>query len=220
MVPTGIASVRRMRIGILGAGNMADALGGQWAAAGHEVMIGARAPATALALAGRIGPRARAGGLRAAAGYGDAVLLAIRYEGLPEVFRTTGDALRGRTLIDCVNGIVHPDVTLARPSVAEWIAEETGASVVKAFNLCHESVWRRRPPHFEGRPLAVPICGDDPDALATVRTLVAAIGCEPLNAGGLARASLVEAAAAFAIGLLIGGADPRAAFPPVEYAAG
>jgi 8-hydroxy-5-deazaflavin:NADPH oxidoreductase len=219
MVTTGIPRVRRMRIGILGAGNMADALGGQWAAAGHEMMIGARTPAKALALAGRLGPRARAGGLRDAAEYGDAVLLAVRYEGLPDVFRTVGGALRGRTLVDCVNGIVHPGVTLARPSVAEWIAGETGASVVKAFNLCHDSVWRRRP-HFEGRPLAVPICGDDPDALMTVRTLVTAIGGEPLDAGGLTRAALLEATAAFAIGLLIGGADPRAVFPPVAYARG
>lgn len=31
-----------MRIGILGAGNMADALGTQWAVAGHEVMVSGR----------------------------------------------------------------------------------------------------------------------------------------------------------------------------------
>ncbi|MER6045815.1 hypothetical protein ABT136_34650, partial [Streptomyces sp. NPDC001856] len=32
------------------------------------------------------------------------------------------------------------------------------------FNLCHEDVWRMRPPVFDGRPLAVPVCGDDETA--------------------------------------------------------
>lgn len=212
-----------MRIGILGAGNMAEALGTQWAHAGHEVIVGARTPAKAAALAGRIGPAARAAGLREAAASGDAVLLAVPYEAVAEVLEAAGDALRGRPLIDCVNGIVHPGVTLATgtgPSVAERVAGRSGARVVKAFNLCHESVWRRTPPHFDGRPLAVPLCGDDPAALATARSLVTDIGCVPLETGGLARAGLLEATAAFAIGLWFAGADPRSIFPPLSHATG
>ncbi|MDN3358379.1 NAD(P)-binding domain-containing protein [Actinomadura sp. DC4] len=220
--PTGRRST--MRIGILGAGNMAEALGTQWARAGHEVVIGARTTAKATALADRIGPPARAAaGLRAAAENADAVLLAVLYEAVPEVLDAAGDALRDRPLLDCVNGIVHPGVTLAAgggPSVAEQIAARSGARVVKAFNLCHESVWRRTPPHFDGRPLTVPLCGDDPDALATARALVTGLGCEPVEAGGLDRAGLLEATAAFAIGLYLAGADPQAVFPPVAYAVG
>ncbi|MGP3925654.1 NAD(P)-binding domain-containing protein [Streptomyces sp. 8N616] len=67
-----------MRIGILGTGDMADALGTHWARAGHELLIGGRTPSRAAALAKRIGPRARAAGsLREAAEYGEAVLLAV-----------------------------------------------------------------------------------------------------------------------------------------------
>jgi predicted dinucleotide-binding enzyme len=208
-----------MRIGILGAGNMADALGAQWARAGHDVLVGARTPAKAAALAGRIG--ARAGSLSEAAGFGDATLVAVRYEGLPDLLAQAGGPLRGRTVLDCVNAVVPPGATLATAGgapVARLIAEQTGANVVKAFNLCHDSVWRRRPPHFDGRPLAVPICGDDAAALATARSLVTDLGCEPVDAGGLDRAGLLEATAAFAIGLYLGGADPRSVFPPMEYA--
>ncbi|MFE6920032.1 NADPH-dependent F420 reductase [Nocardia sp. NPDC057663] len=43
-----------MRIGIIGAGAMAAALGGGWAAAGHEVVIGARSAEAARELAARI----------------------------------------------------------------------------------------------------------------------------------------------------------------------
>jgi predicted dinucleotide-binding enzyme len=208
-----------MRIGILGAGNMADALGAQWVRAGHDVQIGARTPAKAAALAGRIG--ARSGSLTEAAGFGDATLVAVRFEGLPDLLGQVGGLLRGRTVLDCVNAVVPPGALLATgdgPPVARLIAERTGANVVKAFNLCHDSVWRRRPPHFDGRPLVVPICGDDATALATARSLVSDLGCEPVGAGGLVRAGLLEAAAAFAIGLYLGGGDPRSVFPPVEYA--
>jgi hypothetical protein len=90
--------------------------------------------------------------------------------------------------------------------------------VVKAFNLCHESVWRLTPPVFGGRPLAVPLCGDDEDAFTVVRRLVRDLGCEPLNAGGLDRAGLLEATAALLIGLWVGqGADAQAIAPPLEF---
>ncbi len=46
-----------MRIGIIGAGAMAAALGGSWAAAGHEVRIGARSADAARALASEINAR-------------------------------------------------------------------------------------------------------------------------------------------------------------------
>ena len=119
-----------MRIGILGAGNMAEALGTQWSRADHELLIGARTRPKAEALARRIGSAAGAAGLREAAASGDAVLLAVPYEAVGEVLETAGEALRGRPLIDCVNGVIHPGATLATgtgPSVAERIADRSGA---------------------------------------------------------------------------------------------
>jgi 8-hydroxy-5-deazaflavin:NADPH oxidoreductase len=44
-----------MRVGIVGAGAMARALGGRWVAAGHEVVIGARSTAKAISVADVIG---------------------------------------------------------------------------------------------------------------------------------------------------------------------
>jgi len=91
--------------------------------------------------------------------------------------------------------------------------------VVKAFNLCHVDVWRLTPPVFDGRPLAVPLCGDDESALSAVRRPVRDLGCVPLDAGGLDRAGLVEATAALLIGLWVGeGADAQAIAPPLEHA--
>lgn len=210
-----------VRIGIIGTGAMAGALGGQWVRAGHDVLVGGRDGARAAARAGRIG--ARTGGVREAAGHGaDAVLLAVPHAAAAGVAAALADVLCGRTLVDCTNPVAPGFVlaTGAGPSAAERIAAGApGAHVVKAFNLCHESVWRLSPPVFDGRPLAVPLCGDEPGALETVRRLVRDVGCEPVGGGGLERAGLLEATAAFLIGLWVGeGVDAQAIAPPLAHA--
>ncbi|MFD0819141.1 NAD(P)-binding domain-containing protein, partial [Micromonospora zhanjiangensis] len=55
--PVRHTGVDTMRIGIIGTGNMAEALGGQWARAGHDVLVGGRNAGRATALAERIGAR-------------------------------------------------------------------------------------------------------------------------------------------------------------------
>ncbi|WP_067481513.1 NADPH-dependent F420 reductase [Actinomadura hibisca] len=210
-----------MRIGTLGAGNMAEALAGRWVAAGHEVTVGARSPEKAAALAGKIG--ATAGTLREAAAFGDAVLLAVPFAVAEEVLREAA-VPAGRTLIDCTNPVVPPEMALLTaggPSAAERCAAAApGAHVVKAFNVCHEGIWRTTPPQPDGRPLGVPLCGDDAAAVAAVEQLVRDLDCEPLNGGGLARAGQLEATAAFVIGLWFGGGDPASMLPPVGVAMG
>ncbi|WP_199547898.1 NADPH-dependent F420 reductase [Streptomyces sp. N35] len=213
-----------MRIGVLGTGNMADALATQWARAGHELTLGGRDPAKARRLAERIGGGAQGAGLRGAAQSGDVVLAALPFGAGAEVVRAVRAELADKVLVDCSNP-VGPGFRLLTergPSAAQLLAEAApGARVVKAFNLCHEDVWRMRPPVFDGRPLAVPVCGDDDEALTSVRELVRDVGCAPVAGGGLERAGLLEAAAALFIGLWVGeGADVQAIAPPLAYAAG
>ncbi|MYX54675.1 NAD(P)-binding domain-containing protein, partial [Streptomyces sp. SID8382] len=81
-----------MRIGVLGTGRMADALGTQWARAGHDLFIGGRSRPKAQALAARIGHGARAGSLREAAGFGEVALLAVAYEGVEAALEAAGAA--------------------------------------------------------------------------------------------------------------------------------
>ncbi|MET7936247.1 NAD(P)-binding domain-containing protein [Streptomyces sp. NPDC005322] len=210
-----------MRIGVLGTGNMAEALATQWARAGHELLIGGRARPKAESLAERIGHGARAGGLREAAEFGEVVLLAVAYEGVAATLEAAGAAggtLSGRTLIDCTNAIA-PGFTLATdggPGVAEQVAATAvGAHVVKGFAHCADSVWRMTPPVFADGPLAVPLCGDDEGALEAVRTLVRDMGCVPLDAGGLERARHLESTVAFLLGFWVAGVEPRTALPPL-----
>ncbi|MEU2177184.1 NAD(P)-binding domain-containing protein [Nocardia sp. NPDC019219] len=214
-----------MRIGIIGAGAMARALGGGWRAAGHEVLVGARNAGAAAELADAIG--ARAGTIGDAAVFGDVVLLALPVPALPEVLRAVGELLTGRTVIDCTNAFA-PDAAapegatafvLAEDAVAERItAQAPGAKVVKAFNLCAAEVWQATARVFDERRLAVPLCGDDAAAVRAVATLAEDLGTQPFPAGGLHRARYLEATSVFAVGLWFAGHDVRSMFPPLAAA--
>ena len=198
-----------MRIGTLGNGLMAEALAGRWVEAGHDVMVGGRDPERAAELAKRIG--AVAGSLMEAAAYGEVVLLAVPAEVAVEVAKLVPP---GRTLIDCTNALDHRDFTLAHPATAEAISRAAPeVQVVKAFNLAADTVWRNPP-----AGLGVPICGDG--GLDLVAELVQSVGCVPVTAGGLARAKLLEATAALAIGIWVGGGDVRGMFPALADAFG
>ena len=209
-----------MQIGILGTGGMSDALGAHWIGAGHEVLFGGRDLGRAEALARQRG--GVSGSLGEAADFGtDAVLMALPWSAAVELAHQL--PLDGRVLIDCTNSVGEGFrlLTAGGPSVAERLATAApGARVVKAFNLCHEDVWRLTPPVFDGRPLGVPLSGDDPEALAVVRQLVRDMGCEPFAAGELEQgAALLEATAALLIRLWVGeGVDAQSIAPPRELA--
>jgi 8-hydroxy-5-deazaflavin:NADPH oxidoreductase len=203
-----------MRIGVLGAGRMAEGLVPLWLKAGHEVMIGGRSPAKARELAARLG--ARHGSLREAAEFGEVIFLAVLYAGVDSTLREAGagdGVLAGKVLIDCTNAVELERFTLLTApgtSVAEEIAATTGADVVKAFNQVHFHVWVRGA-RFGGEPLAVPIAGAG-NAKAPASVLVRDAGGEPLDVGGLEQAHNLEAMAAVIIRQLYGGADALSAF--------
>ncbi|RDI52040.1 NADPH-dependent F420 reductase [Nocardia mexicana] len=209
-----------MRIGIIGAGAMARALGGGWAAAGHDIVVGARSEQRAAELAGAIGHGTRGGNIYGAAEFADAVLTAVPVDALTDVLAAAGD-LAGRTVIDCTNAF-RPDegaFALTEEAVAERIsATAPGAHVVKAFNLCAAEVWESGQRVFEGRRLGVPICGDDPRSVDLVCGLAEDLKLQPMRAGGLRHARYLEATSAFTVGLWFGGNDSRAIFPPLEAA--
>lgn len=206
-----------MRVGILGTGQMAAPLGAKWTSAGHEVFVGGRSPDKAKRLAAELGPRASGGSLREVADFGEAALLAVRWEGVSWTLTEAGadeGTLAEKPLIDCTNPVEVERFTLTTDgrSIAEDIAARSGARVVKAFNLCQASVWDLDPPLFDGRRLVVPICGDSPAAKEVAEGLISDVGCLTVDIGGLYRAGQLEAMAAVVIGLHLSGYDPLTVF--------
>ncbi|MCX5139229.1 NADPH-dependent F420 reductase [Streptomyces sp. NBC_00338] len=210
-----------MRIGVLGTGNMAQALGTQWAGAGHQLLFAGRSAVRARALADRTG--SASGTFEEAVSFGSVLLLALPYDAALDTVTALAAAdgtLRDRVLIDCTNA-VGPGFVLTTeggPGAARTLADATGARVVKAFNHLPDTVWRLTPPAFADGPLSVPLCGDDAAALETVAVLVRDLGCVPLPVGGLDRAAYLEATTAFLIGLWHSGHDPRTLLPPFAAA--
>jgi hypothetical protein len=212
-----------MRIGILGSGSMGSALGGRWSGLGHEVCVAGRTPERAAELARGLGPSARSGTLREAVAFADVVLLAVRYEGALSTLLEAGaadGAFVGKLVIDCNNAVETETFTMATGggwSLAEQIAQTArGASVVKAFHLCQASVWTMAPPVFDGRPLSVPICGNEAAAKERVAGLIREMGCLPVDLGPLSQARNLEPMAAVIIKLLFSGVHPSTNFNLVD----
>ncbi|MFD5516401.1 NADPH-dependent F420 reductase [Streptomyces sp. NPDC127066] len=213
-----------MRIGILGTGTLAAALGEGWARAGHEVVIGGRSRIKAEKLAGRLGHGVLAVAPREAVAGRDAVLLAVSWDGVEDMMGSvgaSGGALEGTPLIDPTNAVTHGVGTLLtgdRESMAGRIARlAPGARVVKAFHLFAADQWTSPP--GGGRPgVTVAMCGDDATALRVVGELVRDVGGTPATLGTLERARQLEEVAGFVIGLVFAGFDPNSAVPRVPSA--
>ncbi|MEV7342832.1 NAD(P)-binding domain-containing protein [Streptomyces sp. NPDC093544] len=211
-----------MRIGILGTGTLAAALGEGWVRAGHEVVIGGRSQVKAEKLAERLGHGVLAVAPREVVTGRDAVLLAVSWDGVEDMLRLAGASdgvLEGTPLIDPTNAVAHGvGALLTEPgkSMAGRIAElAPGAHVVKAFHLFPADQWTSSSPGGVPSRVTVAMCGDDTAALHIVGELVRGVGGTPAVLGALDRVRQLEEVAGFVIGLAFAGFDPNSAIPSV-----
>jgi predicted dinucleotide-binding enzyme len=186
-----------MPLAVIGAGHIGSTVGGLWVKAGHPVMFATRHPEELTSLTASLGPLARAGSVPAALGFGEAVFLAIPYRAMPEFGQNFGPALRGRVVLDAGNAIAARDgASLAAEAEAVGIGRLSarflpGARLVRAFNTLNYAILAReanRPPPR----LAIPIAGDDEQALQVAQTLVRDAGFDPVVVGGLEQARLFQ----------------------------
>lgn len=183
---------QKMKIGIVGSGNVGSALGGVWVKAGHEVMFSSRNLDNDKALAAKLGPNARAGTPREAAAFGDVVMVSVPYRSLPEVGKELAAILKGKVVIDTCNPFVGRD-----GDIANWAREKgvglasaellPGARLVRAFNAV--GAGRMGSAHEQPGRIGMPIASDDAQAVAVASRLIRDIGFEPVLVGGLAMGS-------------------------------
>src|SRR3954453_10832296 len=180
---------RKMKIGIVGSGQVGGTLGAVWISAGHEVMFSSREIEHDKALAAKLGANARAGTPREAAAFGEVVMISVPYRALPEVGKEVGDLIRGKVVIDTSNPFVGRD-----GEIANWAREKgaglasaellPGARLVRAFNAIGAS--RMGEATKEPGRIGMPVAGDDAEAIALASALIRDIGYEPVLIGGLA----------------------------------
>lgn len=186
----------RMKIAVIGAGNMGAAFTRRLAAAGHDVAITAVDPTHAKKVAATAGKNARAVKRDEVARDADIIILATPYGAAADALHAAGD-LSGKTVIDITNPLT-PDMSgLAvghTTSAAEEIQKAAPtARVVKAFNTVFAQVLGG-----SGRA-QVFFAGDDAAAKGAVRTLIESIGLDAMDAGPLANARYLEPLGMFTI---------------------
>ena len=186
-------------ISIIGAGNIAAAIGTRAAAHGHTVEIMSRDTAKAEALAASIGSGATVGEYGSTPS-GDIVFLAVLYASAVDVVTLYGDALAGKTLIETTNPFnadASGVVTTPGNSVTQQIAAVAPADtqVIKAFNSVFAHVL------VTADPLDVFFAGGNVQARKQVATLLASLGMRPLDAGGLETTYALEWAGILIMGL-------------------
>src|ERR1043165_10015024 len=120
------AGSRKMKIGIVGSGQVGGTLGGVWVRAGHEVMFSSLDLDHDKALAAKLGAKARAGTPREAAAFGEVVMISVPYRALPEIGKSLAGLIKGKVVIDTCNPFVGRD-----GEIATW-AREKGAGLASA----------------------------------------------------------------------------------------
>lgn len=183
-------------IAVIGTGDVAGALGPEFAAQGHTIVYGSRNPARdeVRALVKRTGDGATATTPAESVHGADMVVLAVPGKVVEAVTVSLGN-LSGKIIIDPTNAIDRSAAGLLSlyydTSAAETIQRAApGAHVVKAFNTLN---WRTMvDPQSSGGPVSIPLVGDDADAKARVAELVEGMGLEPIDVGPLRYARHVE----------------------------
>jgi len=136
----------------------------------------------------------------------EVVVFAVPWKAAEEAVRSAG-SLSGKIVIDCTNpfapgltGLDAPAGGSGAEAVASWAP---GARVVKAFNTTGFNIMAN--PAFPEGPATMFYCGDDASAKRAVHGLAAELGFDPIDAGPLSRARVLENMALLWVSLAMGG---------------
>jgi 8-hydroxy-5-deazaflavin:NADPH oxidoreductase len=188
-----------MTTAIIGVGKIGAALARHLVDGGESVLLAAKEQSNAEALAGELGPLARADSVEDAIADADAVVYAVWLDTMRELIPRHARLLEGKVVIDPSNPIgfdekgqsfrTLPDEQSAGSVVIALLPPR--AHYVKAFGTLvgdtFETAARRQP-----RPVVLFYATDDDLAATTAERLIRAAGFDPLRAGGVADAGRIE----------------------------
>jgi 8-hydroxy-5-deazaflavin:NADPH oxidoreductase len=185
-------SIGKSRIGIIGSGHIGGTIGGLWVKAGHPVMFSSRHPDELKDMVAGLGALARAGPVDKAIAFGDVVFIAVPYGALPQVGRDNAAALKGKVVLDACNATAARDGAIAEEVERDGIGVISqkylpGTRLVRGFNTMSYMTFAKEANRPDPR-LAIPIAGDDAEAVQVVSGLVRDAGFDPVVVGKLADA--------------------------------
>ena len=180
------------RIGIIGSGNIGGTIGGLWVKKGHSVFFSSRHPDELKDMVTKLGSLAQAGTVEQAVAFGDVLFIAVPYGAIPQIGKDYSAAMKGKVMLDACNAVSSRDGAVADEVERNGIGVTTqkyfpGVRIVRAFNTMSYMVFAREANRPDPK-LAIPIAGDDPQALQIAASLVRDAGFDPVTVGTLADA--------------------------------
>lgn len=189
-----------MKVGVLGSGDVGQALARGFASRGHDVKVGSRKPEKLEAFVTEAKGKVSAGSFEQAARHGEVLVLATQGAATDAAIDLAGPRhFDGKLVIDVTNPL---DFSKGPPpglfvGTTDSLTERTQrklpkAKVVKCFNIV--SNVQMVDPHLPGGPPDMMICGNDEGAKRTVADIVRSFGWpEPIDVGGIDGARWLEA---------------------------
>jgi 8-hydroxy-5-deazaflavin:NADPH oxidoreductase len=187
-----LAQANPLRIGVIGSGNIGGTIGGLWVKSGHPVMFSSRHPDELKDMVAKLGSLAQAGSVEQAIAFGDVLFIAVPYAAIPQIGRDYSATMKGKIMLDACNAVLARDGDIANEVEQNGIGTTSqkylaGARIVRAFNTMSYMTFARDA-HRPDPKLAIPIAGDDAQAVQTAAGLVRDAGFDPVVVGNLADA--------------------------------
>ena len=190
------ADVKKLKIGVIGAGSLGGTVAPLLVKSGHSVMFSSRHPDELRRLTNPLGEKASIGTPRQAAKFGDVILVAVPFSAWPQIGKDFSAEMKGKIVIDATNpplwgGDLEPlSIEAKKNGIAETVKKYVpDVRLVRAFSAVDATVIEDC---FNKRIEAVgmPIASDDEKALKVAAELVRETGCEPVMTGKLETAHI------------------------------
>src|SRR5215813_2106275 len=180
------------RIGVIGSGNIGGTIGGLWVKKGHSVFFSSRHPEELKDMIAKLGSLAKAGTVEEAVAFGDVLFIAVPYGAVPQIGKDYSAKMKRKVMLDACNAVSTRDGAIADEVEQNGIGVTTqkyfpGVRIVRAFNTMSYMVFAREANRPDPK-LAIPIAGDDPQAVQIAAGLVREAGFDPVTVGTLADA--------------------------------
>ena len=185
----------KSNVGILGSGEVGQALARAFLAAGHPVKIGSRSPAKLADFVAKT--EAISGTFAETAAFGEIVVIATHGAGALEAIELGGkENFTGKVVIDVTNPL---ELSTGKPQLYVGHTDSLGeqvqraipdAHVVKAFNTVGNPLMFR--PDLPGGPPDMFLCGNDAGARSTVADICKDFGWGIADLGGIESSRYLE----------------------------
>ncbi|WP_394357422.1 MULTISPECIES: NADPH-dependent F420 reductase [Cellulophaga] len=189
----------KMKIGIIGSGNIGGNLGKHWANAGHNVLFSSRHPEELGSLVKEAGPNAKAMSVTDTfEENADVYVLAMPFKAVDKISELYAGEYANSVILDATNpyperdGEMAKNVRDANYNASEYTAMKfSSAKTAKAFNTIKAQDLKNEA-FKDTNKLSVPYAAQDQESKAVVKQLIEDIGFDAVYVGNLSDTKIMD----------------------------